>query len=133
MQTITYNHLINKNFSSWLAKLANMSKLPASEKRHLAVAILPTIEKEMSVYVKLEKEIFDQHEDGKDEQGKVKFKHITKLNRKLDELRGTVVEWFPRAIQLWPEIEKDLNATDLFALAPLIQRITQEVTTEENS
>ena len=110
-----------------------MSKLPASEKRHLAVAILPTIEKEMSVYVKLEKEIFDQHEDGKDEQGKTKFKKTEKLNKKLDELRGTVVEWFPRAIQLWPEIEKDLNATDLFALAPLIQRISQEVATEENS
>lgn len=133
MQTITYNHLINKNFSSWLAKLANMSKLPASEKRHLAVAILPTIEKEMTVYIKLEKEIFDHHEDWKDEQWKTKYKKTEELNKKLDDLRGTVIEWFPRAVKLWPEIEKDLNATDLFALAPLIQRITQEVATEENS
>ena len=121
MQTITYNHLINKNFSTWLAKLANMSKLPASEKRHLAVAILPTIEKEMSVYIKLEQEIFDKHENGKDKQWKTKYKQVDKLNKKLDELRGTVIEWFPRAVKISAEIEAELNATDLFALAPIFE------------
>jgi len=98
-----------------------MSKLPASEKRHLAVAILPTIEKEMSVYIKLEQEIFDKHENGKDKQWKTKYKQVDKLNKKLDELRGTVIEWFPRTIKISAEIEAELNATDLFALAPIFE------------
>ncbi len=79
------------------------------------------MEKEMVVYLKLEKEIFDQHKDGEDKQGKPKFKKVEKLNKKLDDLRGTVIEWFPRAIKISPEIEAELHATDLFALAPIFE------------
>lgn len=116
---LCYNHLLYQQFTSSLSKLGEMKQLPSSEKRHLAVAIMPAIEKEYLVYTKLKEDILAEHADGKDDKGNLRYKDAQKLNKKLEELHATKIEWFPRPLQITPEVEKELTANDLFALSPI--------------